>query len=90
LLKEAVTDMFGRIPKYTDEREKACLEDFLKIYWSFDVYPKLDDTAETALKLMLNHPEALIKVGEMKDFLKVYDIHKFKFSEMSKAIIKRI
>ena len=90
LLKDAVTDMFGRIPKYTDEREKACLEDFLKLYWSFDAYPKLDDTAETALKLMLNHPEALIKVGEMKDFLKVYDIHKFKFSEMSKAIIKRI
>ena len=90
ILKDAVDDLFGRLPKYTDEREKACLEDFLTIYWSFDAYPKLDDTAETALKLMLNHPEALIKVGEMKDFLKVYDIHKFKFSEMSKAIIKRI
>ena len=86
LLKAAVTDIFGRLPKSTDEREKACLEDFLGKYWSFDAYPKLDDTAETALKLILNNPETLMKVGELKDFLKDYDGHRFKFSEMSKVI----
>jgi len=89
LLEAAVIDMLGRIPKFTDEREKACLEDFLKKYWTFNDYPKADDVVETALKLILGDPDALVKMGEIKDFLKEYDPHRFKFSEMSKAIVTK-
>ena len=83
----AVIDFFCRTPKATDEREKVSLHDFVKRYWTFDNYPKVDSIAETALQLILDKPDALNKIGEMKNFLKVYDECRFKFIEMSKAII---
>ena len=83
----AVIDFFCRTPKATDEREKVSLHDFVKRYWTFDNYPKVDSIAETALQLILDKPDALNKIGEMKNFLKVYDECRFKFIEKSKAII---
>ena len=85
-LTQSVTDFFSRTPKCTDEREKTCLEDFLKIYWTFDSYPSMDNIAQTALKLIKNDPDALVKY-EMKDFLKLYDECRFKFSEMSRSVV---
>jgi hypothetical protein len=86
-LKEAVIDFFLCTPKSTDERELSCLKDFLSRYWTFDVWPNSSDTiAQTALKLILGDPEALGKINDLKDFLKIYDECRFKFSEMSKAI----
>lgn len=82
----AVVDFFCRTPKATDERERACLQNFVKRYWTFDNYPKVDAVAETALKLIMDKPDALMKIGDMKDFLRMYDECRFKFVEMSKAI----
>lgn len=86
-LLEAVTVFFIRTPKATDERERACLIDFVKRYWTFNDYPKIDDIAETALKLIQDSPDALNRIGDLKDFLKSYDVCRFKFIEMSKAIV---
>lgn len=83
---QAVADFFCQTPKATDERERMSLRDFVKRYWTFDSYPKIDAVAETALKLILDKPDALHKTGDLKDFLKTYDECRFKFIEMSKAV----
>ena len=69
-----------------DRQEEICLDDFLKVYWSFNSYPKVEDIAEKALQLILDYPDALGKYNYMKDFLKAYDSCRYKFSEMSRAI----
>ncbi|MGN0224578.1 MAG: hypothetical protein ACI4A7_00635 [Prevotella sp.] len=86
-ITQAVEDFFCQTPKATDEREKVSLRDFVKRYWTFDNYPKIDAIAETALKLIMDKPDALMKIGDLKDFLKTYDECRFKFIEMSKAIV---
>lgn len=80
-----VTEFFSRTPKCTDEHEKFYLTDFVKRYWNFDKWPKVDDVADTALKLIKDEPDALGKM-EMKDYLKLYDEFRYKFNEMSRAI----
>ena len=87
ILTEAVMEFFRHTPKCTDEREQTSLFDFLKRYWTFDIYPKVDAIAETALKLIMDKPDALGKISDLKDFLKIYDECRFKFIEMSKAIV---
>ena len=84
---QAVADFFCQTPKATDEREKVSLRDFVKRYWMFDNYPKVDAVAETALKLIMDKPDALMKIGDLKEFLKIYDECRFKFIEISKAIV---
>ena len=86
MLTEAVIDFFRKTPKVTDEREQASLNDFLKRYWTFNIWPKVDPIAETALKLIKDDPDALNKIADLKEFLKMYDECRFKFIEMSKAI----
>lgn len=85
-LTKAVEVFFLKSPKIVDEREEACLRDFLRVYWTFNTYPKVDIIAETALKLINGDDDALQKYNSLKDFLKVYDECRFKFIEMSKAI----
>lgn len=87
VMTNAVIDFFCKTPKATDERERISLIDFVKRYWTFNNYPKVDGIAETALKLILDKPDAMNKIGDLKDFLKTYDECRFKFIEMSKAII---
>ena len=87
IIMQAVADFFCQTPKATDEREKVSLRDFVKRYWMFDNYPKVDAVAETALKLIMDKPDALMKIGDLKEFLKIYDECRFKFIEMSKAIV---
>ena len=84
---QAIADFFYQTPKATDERERVSLRDFVKRYWTFDGYPKVDAVAETALKLILDKPDALMKMGDLKEFLKIYDECRFKYIEMSKAIV---
>ena len=84
---QALADFFCQTPKATDERERVSLRDFVKRYWTFDGYPKVDTVAETALKLILDKPDALMKMGDLKEFLKIYDECRFKYIEMSKAIV---
>lgn len=84
---QALADFFYQTPKATDERERVSLRDFVKRYWTFDGYPKVDAVAETALKLILDKPDALMKMGDLKEFLKIYDECRFKYIEMSKAIV---
>ncbi|MCQ2147228.1 MAG: hypothetical protein MJZ16_06900 [Bacteroidales bacterium] len=86
-LKESVLAFFRSNPKVTDEREDYSLGEFLEKYWRFDNYPKIDDVAVRALKLIMNHPDALNGISDLKEYLKLYDDCRFKFSEMSKAII---
>ncbi|MGM9778783.1 MAG: hypothetical protein ACI3ZD_10695 [Prevotella sp.] len=86
-ITQAVADFFCQTPKATDERERVSLRDFVKRYWTFDNYPKVDAVAETALKLIMDKPDALMKTGDLKEFLKIYDECRFKFIEMSKAIV---
>jgi len=83
----ALSDFFCQTPKATDERERVSLRDFVKRYWTFDNYPKVDAVAETALKLIMDKPDALMKMGDLKEFLKIYDECRFKFIEMSKAVV---
>ena len=85
--QKAVLDFFSKTPKCTDNKEKTCLSEFLKIYWSFNSYPKVDDIVEKSLQLILDKSDALGKYDNMKDFLKVYDPCRYKFSEMSRAIV---
>ncbi|MCF0184915.1 MAG: hypothetical protein HUJ98_00310 [Bacteroidaceae bacterium] len=85
-MTSAVIDFFCRTPKATDDRERNCLKDFVKRYWTYNVYPKVDGIAETALNLIMDKPDALKKIENLKDFLKLYDECRFKFIEMSKAI----
>jgi hypothetical protein len=87
-IRTAVETFFCRTPKCTDEREQLCLQRFVKKYWTFDAYPKIDEVAERALRLIKNDPDALNKVGMLKEFLKQYDECRFKFIEMDKAIVK--
>jgi hypothetical protein len=47
----------------------------------------VDAVAETALKLIMDKPDALMKMGDLKEFLKIYDECRFKFIEMSKAVV---
>lgn len=84
---QALADFFCQTPKATDERERVSLRDFVKRYWTFDGYPKVDAVAETALKLIWDKPDALMKMGDLKEFLKIYDVCRFKYIEMSKAIV---
>ena len=84
---QALADFFCQTPKATDERERVSLRDFVKRYWTFDGYPKVDAVAETALKLILDKPDALMKMGDLKEFLKIYDECRFKYIEMSKVIV---
>ncbi len=86
-MREAVTDFFLLTPKCTDEREKACLNTFLSIYWTFDTWPKVEDIADKALKLIMDRPDALGKYPDLKDLLKDYDECRYKFSEMSHALV---
>lgn len=86
-IEKAVIEFFKATPKATDEREKACLSDFLKRYWIFNVYPKIDDIAERALRLIMDDPEALGRYRDLKDVLKIYDECRYKFIEMSKALV---
>jgi hypothetical protein len=80
-----VTEFFSWTPKCTDDHEKFYLKDFLKIYWNFDRWPKVDEVADVALKLIMDEFDALGKM-EMKDYLKLYDEFRYKFNEMSRAI----
>lgn len=84
---QALADFFCQTPKATDERERVSLRDFVKRYWTFDGYPKVDAVAETALKLILDKPDALMNMGDLKEFLKIYDECRFKYIEMSKVIV---
>lgn len=87
-MKMQVTDFFGKSKKCSDEREVAHLKIFLKQYWTFDAYPKIiDGVAEKALKLIMNDPDALGNLS-MRDYLKLYDDCKIKFSDMSKVVTK--
>lgn len=86
-MTSAVIDFFCRTPKATDERERACLYEFVKLYWTFNNYPQVNGIAETALNLIMNQANALGRIGDLKVFLKSYDECRFKFIEMSKAII---
>lgn len=86
-LMTAVIDFFRATPKSTDGRDEYSLGLFLEKYWQFNNYPKIDEIADRALKLILNIPDALCGINGLKDFLKFYDECRFKFSEMSKAII---
>ena len=86
LLLSKVTEFFGRTPKCSDEREQMHLKNFLRRYWNFDAYPKVEDIADIALKLIKDEGDALGKL-EMKDFLKLYDECRYKFIEMSKVIV---
>ena len=85
-LTDALINFFLQTPKCTDERERACLKEFLNVYWTFNAYPRINDIAEKALNLILNKPDALGRIPELKNFLKIYDECRFKFIEMSKAI----
>lgn len=80
-----VTEFFSCTPKCTDDHEKFYLKDFLKIYWNFDRWPKVDDVADVALKLIKNESDVLGRM-EMKDYLKLYDEFRYKFNEMSRAV----
>ena len=62
------------------------LKNFLRRYWNFNVYPKVEDIADKALKLIKNDGDALGNL-EMRDFLKLYDECRFKFIEMSKVVV---
>jgi len=84
-LMDAVTTFFRSTPKATDEREEYALGEFLDVYWKFNMYPRVDETAETALKLIMDVPDALNGTSGYKEFLKKYDECRFKFIEMSKA-----
>lgn len=86
-MKEAVTAFFLKTPKSSDEREVCCLKDFLKIYWTFDDWPKKEEVADKALKLIKDNPDALGKYENLKEFLKDFDECRYKFSEMSRAIV---
>ena len=86
-IRQAVTDFFCQAPKATDERERMSLRDFVKRFWTFDNYPKIDYIAEAALKLIMGKPDARMKTGDLKEFLKIYDECRFKFIEMSKATV---
>ena len=86
-MREAVTDFFTRTPKCTDKREQACLKAFMKVYWTFDAWPKVEDIADKALKLIMDCPDALGKYPDLKDLLKDYDECRYKYSEMSHAIV---
>lgn len=86
-IKEAVTAFFLKTPKCSDEREESCLKEFLKRYWTFDVWPKIEEVADKALKLIQDNPDALGKYENLKEFLKDYDECRYKFSEMSHAIV---
>lgn len=86
-MKEAVTAFFMKTPKCSDEREESCLKEFLKIYWTFDVWPKIEGVADKALKLIQDNPDALGKYENLKEFLKDFDECRYKFSEMSHAIV---
>ena len=86
-MKEAVTAFFLKTPKCSDEREESCLKEFLKRYWTFDVWPKIEEVADKALKLIQDNPDALGKYENLKEFLKDYDECRYKFSEMSHAIV---
>ncbi|MGN1255656.1 MAG: hypothetical protein ACI4UA_00655, partial [Bacteroidaceae bacterium] len=88
IMTRAAEDFFLSTPKVTDERERVSLRDFIKRYWTFDGFPKVDAVAETALKLIMDKPEALMKTGNMKDFLKMYDECRYKFIEMSKVTVE--
>lgn len=84
---KCVTEFFSRTPKCTDEREHYHLRDFLKRYWTFDIFPKIDEIAEKAVKLILHENDALGSLS-MRDYLKRYDECRFKFIEMSKVVTK--
>lgn len=86
-IKEAAIFFFEKTPKCSDEREKAYLIDFLKEYWSFNNWLKIEDIADKALKLITNHPDALGKYEDLKEYLKEYDECRYKFSEISRVII---
>lgn len=91
-LTEAVADLFLRTPKAESESERASLREFLKSYWTFNAWPKVDAVADKALRLMTGKPDAQGKSGNtkslMRDFLKEYDESPTKFSEMSRAVTK--
>lgn len=87
ILKNKLVQFFENTHKATDERESFCLREFLDKYWTFNKWPSIDGLANTALSLIFGETEALNKYGSMKDFLKVYDECRFKFSEMSKVVI---
>ena len=87
-MKAATTAFFQRSPKSQDEREARCLKDFVERYWTFDTYPnKINDIAIRALRLILGEPDALGKYEGMRDFLKDFDECRYKYSEMSRAIV---
>lgn len=86
-IRTSVLDFFLRTPKCTDERERYHLKTFLEEYWTFDAWPKVEDIADKALKLILDQPDALGKYANLKDLLKDYDECRYKFSEMSHAIV---
>jgi hypothetical protein len=49
--------------------------------------PKVEDIADKALKLIMDCPDALGKYPDLKDLLKDYDECRYKYSEMSHAIV---
>ena len=85
-LTDKVTEFFSKTPKCTDEREEVYLKDFLRMYWRFDKWPKVDDIADKALRLILDDGNALGNL-EMRDYLKLYDDCRYKFIEMNKVVV---
>ena len=85
-LTDKVTEFFSKTPKCTDEREEVYLKDFLHMYWRFDKWPKVDDIADKALRLILDDGNALGNL-EMRDYLKLYDDCRYKFIEMNKVVV---
>lgn len=81
-----IMDFFAQSQNCADSHEKTCLEEFLNVYWTFNLFSKIDSVAEVALKLILNDGSALGKYSNLRDFLRDYDACKHKFSEMSKAL----
>ena len=49
--------------------------------------PKIEEVADKALKLIHDNPDALGKYENLKEFLKDFDECRYKFSEMSHAIV---
>lgn len=87
-MKKAVEAFFCATPKCTDERERQCLKELTGQYWTFTAWPKVDEVADRALRLIQDQPDALGKLPSLKDFLRQYDSCPYKFGGMSRVITK--
>lgn len=88
-MRECVTDFFSKTPKATDDAERKCLEEMLRIYWDFNHPYTSDPIAAKALRLIEGEPvdDVMGRKGSWKEFLYEYDECRFKFSELSRVCI---